>query len=187
MAFKEAVRPMIPTLEWTIHTEGESVEFYNDQIRKHVIGEGRTAFVTGPPGSGKSEVLRGIAEELRAQDETVKIISLTHVAAGNVEGQTAHSFIHRFVQYGQYKGWLLIDVCKHASSGIKPKVILGPFGLGYGCGGGPKVGWLKTLDRVWRLKTLWPYVLWQSGPGAHTLGVPPRIHHERPVRARYRG
>ena len=49
---------MIPTLEGTIHTEGESEDFYNDQIRKHVIGERRTAFVTGPPGTGTREVLR---------------------------------------------------------------------------------------------------------------------------------
>ncbi len=108
LAFKEAIRPLIPTLEWVTYRE-EDDEFYNNVIRPHIIGQRRTAFVTGPPGTGKSYALKRLAEELRAQEENVKIISLTHVAARNVEGQTAHSFVYRFVQYGRYKGWLLID------------------------------------------------------------------------------
>ena len=64
-------------------------------------------------------------------------------------------------------------VCKHASSGTKSTVILGPNrGPSYGCGGGPKAGW-RYLDRVSRLSTLGPHVLWQSGPSVHTLGVQP--------------
>jgi len=54
-------------------------------------------------------VLSKLAEELKAQGENVKIVSLTHVASRNVEGQTAHSFVHRFVQNGRYEGWLFID------------------------------------------------------------------------------
>ena len=50
---------------------------------------------------------------------------------------------------------------------------LGPnCGPSYGCGGGPKAGW-RYLDRVSRLSTLGPHVLWQSGPSVHTLGVQP--------------
>jgi len=109
LAFHEAERPLMPTLEWTTLLEEPGSDFFTHIVRPHVIGQRKSAMLTGPPGSGKSVVLRKLAEELRAQGETVKIISLTHVAARNVEGQTAHSFVHGFVQNGRYEGWLFID------------------------------------------------------------------------------
>jgi hypothetical protein len=108
LAFVDAPRPLLRDLEWTIYRE-EGSSFYDDVIRPHIIGRRRSAFVSGPPGTGKSYVLKRVAEELRAQKETVRVISLTHVAARNVDGQTAHSFVHRFVKHGRFKGWLLID------------------------------------------------------------------------------
>jgi hypothetical protein len=110
LAFKEAVRPIIEPLAWTILVEQpDSADFYNDVIRPHIIEQGRSAFISGPPGVGKSWVLKKLKEELEAKGEKVKVISLTHVAARNVFGRTAHSFVHRFVQYGRFKGYLLVD------------------------------------------------------------------------------
>ena len=114
LTFKEASRPIIEPLTWTILSEGEDAssrggDFYNDVIRPHIIEQGRSAFISGPPGVGKSWVLLKLKKDLEEKGENVKVISLTHVAARNVFGKTAHSFVHRFVQYGRYKGYLLID------------------------------------------------------------------------------
>ena len=110
LAFKEASRPEIIPLAWQITTEPpDSPDFYTAVIRPHVVEGGRSAFISGPPGVGKSWVLKKLKEELEEKGETVKVISLTHVAARNVNGQTAHSFAHRFIQHGRYKGYLLID------------------------------------------------------------------------------
>jgi len=110
LTFKDAPRPLIPTLEWTVYREDAYENFMDDVIRPHIIGQRRTAFIRGPPGTGKTwKVLKPLAEELRAQGHNVKVISLTHVASRNAGGQTAHSFVHTFVQHGRFKGWLLID------------------------------------------------------------------------------
>ena len=109
LEFKDAPRPVVADMEWTMLRETEGDGFYKEYIRPHIIDEGKSACIVGPPGTGKSWVLQEIAKELREKGEIVKIISLTHVAARNVMGQTAHSFIHRNVLHGRYKGWLLID------------------------------------------------------------------------------
>jgi len=110
LAFQEAARPIIEPLTWTILVEQpDSEDFYNETIREHVVQQGRSAFISGPPGVGKSWVLKKLKEDLEAKGEKVKVISLTHVAARNVFGKTAHSFVHRFIQYGRYKGYILID------------------------------------------------------------------------------
>ncbi len=109
LAFKEASRPIVEPLAWTVMVEHDGENLYNDVIRPHVVEQGRSSFISGPPGVGKSWVLTKLKEELEEKGEKVKVISLTHVAARNINGQTAHSFVHRFVQHGRYKGYLLID------------------------------------------------------------------------------
>lgn len=84
-------------------------DFFLEVIRPHVIGQKKSAFITGAPTVGQSVILTKLAEEPKAQGETAKIISLTHVASRNVEGQTAHCFVDRFVQNGRYEGWLFIN------------------------------------------------------------------------------
>ena len=108
LAFKEAPRPIVEPLSWDVTVERGDT-FYEDMIRPHVVGQGRSAFISGPPGVGTSWVLKKLKEELEAKGENVKVISLTHAAARNVFGKTAHSFVHRFVRYGRYKGYLLVD------------------------------------------------------------------------------
>ncbi len=109
LSFKEAARPIVPTLEWKVHLQTDET-FYEQTVKPHVVDQKKTCLITGPPGCGKTwKFLKPLAEALRAQGENVKIIALTHVAARNAGGQTAHSFVHRFVTHGTYEGWLFID------------------------------------------------------------------------------
>lgn len=49
-------------------------------------------FVTGPPGAGKTYLLRQVVTSLRAQDVTVAVCASSGVAANMVGGITAHSW-----------------------------------------------------------------------------------------------
>ena len=85
-----------------------SDDFYAQRILPHVLS-GKGCAVLGPPGVGKPRVLTRLAEELKKQGRTVVKIALTHVAAGNIGGQTAHTFALRHVLHGSFKGIVLLD------------------------------------------------------------------------------
>ncbi len=53
---------------------------------------GRSVFITGGAGSGKSHVLRAIIERLEASNESVFVTASTGLAASEIGGRTIHSF-----------------------------------------------------------------------------------------------
>ncbi len=54
---------------------------------------GRSCFVTGPGGVGKSEVVRRAVRDLRSKRKTVAVTASTGIAAVNVGGYTIHSLL----------------------------------------------------------------------------------------------
>jgi Cdc6-like AAA superfamily ATPase len=101
--------------QWALEYEPQdgSDDFYERVVRPRVLDQGLPALVTGPPGTGKSHILLRCEEDLKKAGHTVVKISLTHVACRRLkDAVTAHSFIHRYILHGRFKGgWLLIDEC----------------------------------------------------------------------------
>ena len=94
-------------LEWRV-CEEEGDSFIADVVLPHVEA-GLSCTVLGPPGVGKTECLKKVEAVLVAQGHQVKKLSLAHVAARIVEGDTVHSFLARHVLNGTYKGVILLD------------------------------------------------------------------------------
>jgi len=67
--------------------------------------------VLGPPGVGKTHLLRSLRDALRARGATVHCVALTHVAARNIGGdaQTLHRWLHTHSLHGTFSGTLLVD------------------------------------------------------------------------------
>ena len=68
LSLQEGVRPDIPSLEWTVYEEGQC------DIIQHIL-DGNSAFITGPPGTGKSWLLKEIRERLLESGAKVQAIA----------------------------------------------------------------------------------------------------------------
>jgi hypothetical protein len=109
-------------LRWRVECEPEAGpdDFYERQIRPHAVEGGNSFICTGAAGTGKSRILLNLARDLKAKGETVKKITLTHVACRRLkDAQTAHHFAIRHVLTGSFRGWVLID-----EVGMIPAVLL---------------------------------------------------------------
>ena len=95
-AMKEpVVAPLeLPELAWTDETEVTV-----------------PCLVTGSPGFGKSWTLLELKKRLEEAGEKVAVVSPYHVAAKqlNCGATTVHSFVHRNVIHGSFKGTILLD------------------------------------------------------------------------------
>jgi len=58
----------------------------------HIMTEGRSVFLTGPAGSGKTFVLNQLIRELKSQGKEVAITASTGIAATHIGGMTIHSW-----------------------------------------------------------------------------------------------
>ena len=67
--------------------------------------------ITGPPGVGKNHgVLIPLAKDLKERGYNVVKLALTHVACGNIGGQSLHTFVLRHCLYGSFqKGVIILD------------------------------------------------------------------------------
>lgn len=61
-----------------------------------LVVEGHSFFLTGPGGTGKSEVIHRIGKYLQSKSKKYKIAATTGMAAVNVQGRTVHS-LFRFL------------------------------------------------------------------------------------------
>ncbi|OYV37403.1 MAG: hypothetical protein B7Z80_12935 [Rhodospirillales bacterium 20-64-7] len=99
----------IPPLAWrSVYEAGDG--FYEGVIRPHIMS-GKSARIEGPPGMGKSWVLKRVKHDLEAAGEQVAVIAPYHVAARQLGcgARTCHSFVHRFVMAGSFRGTVLLD------------------------------------------------------------------------------
>jgi ATP-dependent exoDNAse (exonuclease V) alpha subunit len=71
-------------------------EFIHDEYTRkamELVRLGRSFFITGKAGTGKTTLLRKIVSECRARGKNVAVSAPTGVAAKNAEGQTLHSLL----------------------------------------------------------------------------------------------
>lgn len=59
-----------------------------------LINSGRSLFVTGKAGTGKTTLLRKVVERAKNNKKNVVVLAPTGVAAQNADGVTIHSFLH---------------------------------------------------------------------------------------------
>lgn len=66
---------------------------HDDDTRKamELVRNGRSFFITGKAGTGKTTLLKKIVAECRANGKNIAVTAPTGVAAKNAEGQTLHS------------------------------------------------------------------------------------------------
>jgi hypothetical protein len=86
----------------------------------HAIEGGKSFICTGAAGTGKSRILLNLERDLEAKGETVKKITLRHVACRRLQdAETAHHFAILHVLTGSFHGWVLVD-----EIGMLPAVLL---------------------------------------------------------------
>ena len=95
------------TYDWNVVTE-QSQDIIQ-KARDIVIDKGESLLLLGPPGVGKSTLVKQLVEELKEKGHNVRTTALTHVASRVIEGQTIQSFLYRYVLNGSFQGWLILD------------------------------------------------------------------------------
>lgn len=70
-----------------------SFDIYGNTAIK-LVDEGKSFFITGKAGTGKTTLLREIVGRALSKKKKVAVIAPTGVAAKNAEGITIHSFLH---------------------------------------------------------------------------------------------
>ncbi len=58
----------------------------------HILKSGKSTFLTGPPGTGKTHVLNYFIDYLAAEDIPYAVTASTGIAASHIGGSTLHSF-----------------------------------------------------------------------------------------------
>lgn len=66
---------------------------YGDKAIELVM-EGKSLFITGKAGTGKTQLLKEIVSRLEAKKRYVAVTAPTGIAAHNADGVTIHSFLH---------------------------------------------------------------------------------------------
>ena len=72
---------------------GVELDIYGEKALKLVM-DGKSLFITGKAGTGKTTVLREITAECKRKKKNVVVLAPTGVAAKNAQGVTIHSFLH---------------------------------------------------------------------------------------------
>ena len=73
---------------------GKRIRLDKQQKQAHSeILSGVNLFITGKAGTGKTELLKRIREDLEKQKKVVAVLAPTGIAAENAEGHTMHNFL----------------------------------------------------------------------------------------------
>ena len=79
--------------EWEIYNDVEDNNF--KPLVNKVLNSNQSFFITGPAGTGKSELIRQIKSELDKQEKKYKCLAPTNLAALNIKGTTIHKFVSK--------------------------------------------------------------------------------------------
>ena len=93
--------PDVDAWEWTWLTEEGEVDdlYWAQEVMAHEIVKNRGAYVDGRGGTGKSKmVTKYLIPQFKAKGYEVHCIAFTHVAAGNLDGNTIQHELHRWMR-----------------------------------------------------------------------------------------
>jgi hypothetical protein len=115
----ERPAPQLSNLDWRTIKEPEQGpdDFFEATVKPHVM-DGGAALIEGPPGYGKSYILKELYKALTQAGHEVAVIAPTHVAVRNLRipgARTIHSFCHLRVLNGTFRGYVLIDEISQVS------------------------------------------------------------------------
>jgi hypothetical protein len=92
--------PSLPHRTWDLELPTRTWSHLSPEEGERRVLEGSSLLVTGIAGTGKTHLLQGVVERLRAQGKIVDIISKTHVASRRAGGVTADHWVRRYVLAG---------------------------------------------------------------------------------------
>ena len=78
--------PSLPKRTWDVALNPRMWGHLSQEEGERRVMEGSSLLVLGIAGTGKTHFLRGVVERLRAQGQTVDVISKTHVASRRAGG-----------------------------------------------------------------------------------------------------
>ena len=81
-------------VHWTNKNKDVEDNNFKPLVNK-VINSNKSFFITGPAGTGKSQLIRDIKTELDNQKKTYKCLAPTNLAALNIKGTTIHKFVSK--------------------------------------------------------------------------------------------
>jgi hypothetical protein len=81
-----------PCIDWTYLSKEDFTE--------RIVKGRASGYISGIAGVGKSYTMLEITDELEQEGVVVKKLAKCHVAALNISGQTADSFLHKYQNGG---------------------------------------------------------------------------------------
>ena len=84
---------MFMVVNWNIDNDVQDNDF--KPLVDKVIKSNKSYFITGPAGTGKSQLIKNIKTELDIQKKTYICLAPTNLAALNIDGGTIHKFVSR--------------------------------------------------------------------------------------------
>ena len=97
--------------KWNVYNDVEDNDF--KPIVDKVVELNKSCFITGPAGTGKSQLIRQIKQELQNKGKTFACLAPTNLAAINIKGTTVHKFVSKLKQldslYNLDVNYLFID------------------------------------------------------------------------------
>ena len=84
--------------KWTAYNDVEDNDF--KPIVDKVVELNESCFITGPAGTGKSQLIRQIKQELQNKGKTFACLAPTNLAAINIKGTTVHKFVSKLKKNG---------------------------------------------------------------------------------------
>jgi chromosomal replication initiation ATPase DnaA len=89
--YKRDVKYENKILKWKTYEDVEDNDF--KPLVDTVINRNESFFITGSAGTGKSQLIRAIKEELDKNGKVFKVMAPTNLAALNIKGTTIHKFV----------------------------------------------------------------------------------------------
>jgi DNA replication protein DnaC len=79
--------------KWQVVDDVEDNDF--KPLVDTVINSNKSYFITGPAGTGKSQLIRDIKDQLDKNGKSFKCLAPTNLAALNIKGSTIHKFVSK--------------------------------------------------------------------------------------------